>query len=53
MCNEKFEINFQTAEEETAKVIDKMSSDLQIYCRNKPLLQSTPHTDKVPTAVHV
>ena len=38
---------FQAVEAETAHVIEKMTSDLQIYCRNKPLLQSTPHIGKV------
>jgi len=42
----------QTAEQETAQVIQKMSDDLQIYCRNKPLLQSTPHIDKVYGGVY-
>ncbi|XP_078366669.1 serine/threonine-protein kinase 31-like isoform X1 [Oculina patagonica] len=42
----------QTAELETAQVIEKMDKDLQIYCRNKPLLQSTPHIDKVYGGVY-
>ncbi|KAJ7381107.1 RNA catabolic process [Desmophyllum pertusum] len=42
----------QTAEHEAAQAIEKMSSDLQIYCRNKPLLQSTPHIDKVYGGVY-
>lgn len=43
---------FKSAEHETAQVIEKMTNDLQIYCRNKPLLQSTPHIGKVGTCTH-
>lgn len=42
----------QSAEHETAQVIEKMTNDLQIYCRNKPLLQSTPHIGKVYGGVY-
>ena len=41
----------KSAEHETAQVIEKMTNDLQIYCRNKPLLQSTPHIGKVGTRI--
>lgn len=38
---------FKTADHKTAQLIQKMSDDLQVYCRNKPLLQSTPFIGKV------
>lgn len=43
----------QAVEAETAHVIEKMTSDLQIYCRNKPLLQSTPHIGKIYGGVYL
>lgn len=42
----------QTADHKTAQLIQKMSEDLQVYCRNKPLLQSTPFTGKVYGGVY-
>ncbi|XP_073232753.1 serine/threonine-protein kinase 31-like [Porites lutea] len=42
----------QTADHKTAQLIQKMSEDLQVYCRNKPLLQSTPFIGKVYGGVY-
>ncbi|XP_068724825.1 serine/threonine-protein kinase 31-like isoform X1 [Montipora capricornis] len=47
-------LNFwaQSAEHESAETMRTMSNNLQIYCRNKPLLQSTPHIGKVYGGVY-
>lgn len=42
----------QIADHKTAQLIQKMSEDLQVYCRNKPLLQSTPFIGKVYGGVY-
>ena len=44
---------FKTADHKTAQLIQKMSEDLQVYCRNKPLLQSTPFIGKVNIKVQL
>ena len=37
----------QCTDNDTVAAVEKMSNDLQIFCKNKPLLQSPPIINKV------